>query len=214
MPDRVGTVQVQFHSARQQRETAVAGMWLFLTTEVMFFGGAISVFVIYWYMYPQVWKTFSQNLSVTLGTINTAVLLTSSLFVALGVRAAHRGEVRRVAWLYGLTSLLGLCFLGIKGYEWYHEYQMGFYPGAWSYRGPMEAGGHLYFSLYFALTGLHAIHVLIGVVLMPFIGIMAVRRHYQFEQSTPVEVSGLYWHFVDLVWIFIFPLLYLVDRSI
>lgn len=204
---------IQFRDAEQQRETAIAGMWLFLTTEVIFFGGALSTFVIYWYLYPDVWHAFSRNLSVVLGTINTAVLLTSSLFVALAVQAADRSDGRRAATLLASSALLGFMFLLIKGYEWHHEFERGFYPGAWTYAGADSDKGNLYFRLYFALTGLHAFHVVIGVFLLAYMSFMARGNRYVGERSTPIEVSGLYWHFVDLVWIFLFPMLYLVDRT-
>lgn len=207
-------LQVQYHDALQQHESAVAGMWLFLATEVMFFGGAIAVYIVYWYMYPSIWKEFSAHLDVVLGSINTAVLLTSSLFVALGVHAGERGYMKKVMWYLASSALLGAVFLMIKGYEWYQEYLHGFYPGAWhGGGGELVDRGDLYFRLYFALTGLHALHVIIGIVLLSIIAILARLGRYSKDYYTPIEVSGLYWHFVDIVWIFLFPMLYLVDRT-
>ena len=204
---------VQYHDPQEQHDTAVAGMWLFLTTEVMFFGAAIACYALYWYLYPEVWRQFSVHLNVVLGTIKTAILLTSSLMVALTVHAARIGQMGRAARLLISTAGLGTVFLGIKAYEWYHEYTLGFFPGSWQGNGSLIEKGNLYFCLYFALTGLHALHVLIGIGVLAVIAYFTWRQKYSKDYFTPIEISGLYWHFVDVVWIFLFPMLYLVDRT-
>jgi cytochrome c oxidase subunit 3 len=201
----------QFDNAEQQYEASALGMWVFLVTEIMFFGGMFTAYVVYRAAYPGVFVHASHHLDITLGLFNTSVLITSSLTMALAVHAAQTGHRRLLLTMLGVTLLLGAVFLGVKGYEYAHKFHEGLVPGpGFTYAGPDAAEAQLFFSIYFALTGFHALHMVIGLgILGTLIGFAwsgMFGRHYH----TPVELSGLYWHFVDIVWIFLFPLLYLI----
>jgi cytochrome c oxidase subunit 3 len=207
-------LQHHFDTLEQQHEAATLGMWLFLVTEVMFFGGLLMAYLLYRVWYPEGWAEGSRELDIVLGGINTAVLIASSLTMALAVRAAQTGASRAtVGWLV-LTMAFGLTFLVIKFFEYKHKFEIHHVPGFdWVVTGPHANELFLFVSLYFSLTGLHALHMVIGVTLLSVITWMAYRRRFSPQWYTPVEMSGLYWHFVDIVWIFLFPLLYLVDRT-
>ena len=212
----------QFVDAEQQRNAASLGMWLFLGTEVMFFGGMFCAYLIYrlWY-YPE-FAAGSRSLDIWLGTVNTAVLICSSLTVALGVRAAQMGKRRLLVLLLLLTLVFGLGFLGIKGVEWHDKFVEHHVPGiSFSADDLIQhypdlhidpSRTQIYFSLYFAMTGLHALHMIIGVGIFCYLTYFAWKGRYTPQYHTPVEIGGLYWHFVDLIWIYLFPLLYLIDR--
>jgi cytochrome c oxidase subunit 3 len=203
-----------FDDAEQQREAATLGMWVFLATEVMFFGGLFTAYVAYRALYPDAFGHASDHLDVRLGTTNTAVLITSSLTMALAVRAAQVGEApaRIVRWL-AATMALGSTFLVIKLFEYAHKFREGLLPGpTFTYAGPDARQAELFFSLYFGMTGLHAVHMVIGLGLLGWLVREARRGRFGPAFHTPVENCGLYWHFVDIVWIFLFPLLYLVGR--
>jgi cytochrome c oxidase subunit III len=206
-------LQHHFDTLQQQQEASTLGMWLFLVTEVMFFGGLLMAYLLYRVWYPEAWAEGSLDLDIVLGGVNTAVLIASSLTMAFAVRAAQTGFPRAtVGWLL-LTIVFGLTFLVIKGFEYHHKWELSHVPGLkFFYEGPHATEIQLFFSVYFALTGLHALHMVIGVTLLSVIAWMAYKRRFSPEWYTPVEMSGLYWHFVDIVWIFLFPLLYLVDR--
>jgi cytochrome c oxidase subunit 3 len=207
-------LQHHFQTLDQQKEAATLGMWVFLVTEVMFFGGLFMAYMLYRIWYPLAWAEGSMDLDIVLGGINTVVLITSSLTMALAVRSAQTGSNKAtVNWLL-LTMVLGLTFLVIKAFEYAHKYELGHIPGAnFRYEGPEAGAVQIFFSLYFAMTGLHALHMVIGFGLLSVIAWMAHKGRFSPEWYTPVEMSGLYWHFVDIVWIFLFPLLYLVDRA-
>ncbi|MBL9165255.1 MAG: cytochrome c oxidase subunit 3 family protein [Planctomycetaceae bacterium] len=214
---RTPVVAHHFDDWDQQYDACVLGMWTFLVTEVMFFGGAIGVYMIYRWQYPMAFAHASNELDVWLGTFNTFILLTSSLTVALGVRYAHTGESRKVGWMLIGTIFLGAIFLGIKAYEYYTKFHHNIAPLLdlpFDWRGADPGPTKIFFGLYFGMTGIHALHMIIGVVLMAMFIPAAFRNEYRDGNSLGVEVIGLYWHFVDLVWIFLFPLLYLVDRAI
>ena len=210
------TVQVssharQFDDAGQQRETASLGMWIFLATEFMFFGGLFMAYIAYRYLYPQAFAAGSQHLKTLLGGANTGVLLTSSLTMALAVHAAESGRRWAIVVFLLLTMALGALFLGIKGYEYFSEYQEGLVPVFnFTFGGAQAQQAKLFFILYFLMTGLHAIHMTIGICAVLAIAVLAGRRRFSAEYSTPVELMGLYWHFVDIVWVFLYPLLYLI----
>jgi cytochrome c oxidase subunit 3 len=204
------------------------GMWLFLASEVMFFGALFAAYIIYRYVYPDVFAESSRHLDALLGGVNTALLLTSSFTMALAVHAAQTRNRRALVALILVTALLGAAFLGIKGYDYLHLYREGFFPGSTSPAGaPATADPgatdprttsqpqRLFFSLYFTLTGLHALHMIIGIGILLYLALRAVRGHYTQTPGSfiPVEMMGLYWHFVDIVWIFLYPLLYLIDRT-
>jgi cytochrome c oxidase subunit 3 len=207
--------QHHFQTMEQQQEAATLGMWIFLVTEIMFFGGLLMAYMLYRVWYPEAWSEGSEQLSIALGGTNTLVLIGSSLTMALAVRAAQTGRAPKVivGWL-GITMALGLTFLVIKFFEYKEKFELGHVPGRnFHEEGPNAAHLEIFYSLYFALTGLHALHMIIGFVLLSVIARMAWKGRFSEEWYTPVELSGLYWHFVDIVWIFLFPLLYLVDRA-
>jgi cytochrome c oxidase subunit 3 len=203
-----------FDDIEQQREASTLGMWVFLMTEVMFLGALFTAYGMYRLLYSEGFAAASMHLNVPLASINTAVLLTSSFMMALAVRAAQTGSRVGQVFFLLLTILFGLAFLGIKGYEYYLEYQEGLVPVTgftFHYEGGNPGQAKLFYNFYFALTGLHAIHMIVGIGWLLVIAFLALRRRFSPEYYTPVEVAGLYWHFVDIVWVFIFPLLYLLQ---
>jgi cytochrome c oxidase subunit 3 len=214
--DELGAnVAHQFDDAPQQHETATLGMWVFLATEVMFFGGLFTGYTIYRAVHPLAFAEASHHLNVWLGGINTGVLLTSSLTMALGVRCAQVGQRRGTVAFLIVTMLLGLAFLGIKGSEYHEKFVDHLVPGAsFSFPGPLAHDAEMFFYLYFVMTGLHALHMIAGVGVVIAITVKAARGRYRPDYYTPVEIAGLYWHFVDIVWIFLFPLLYLIGHRL
>jgi cytochrome c oxidase subunit 3 len=203
----------QFDDAEQQREAASLGMWVFLVTEIMFFGGMFTAYSVYRLFFPGAFGHASHELDVVLGTTNTAVLIASSFTMALSVHAAQVGRQRRLVWALLATMLLGSAFLGIKLTEYAHKFHEGFVPGPrFHWPGPEAPQAQLFFSLYFAMTGFHALHMVIGIGLLAWLVLAARRGRFGAAYNTPVENVGLYWHFVDIVWIFLFPLLYLIGR--
>jgi cytochrome c oxidase subunit III len=237
--------QHHFDTMSQQKEAAVLGMWVFLLTEILFFGGLFVAYMIYRVWYFDAFAEASRSLSLFWGGLNTAVLIGSSLTMAMAVRGAQTNKRKAtVNWLI-LTMILGTVFLGVKVIEYADKFEHHHVPGpnfVWAseHAAPAAEGGaehaaapatavsehrqlslspdqlqgttQLYFSLYFTMTGLHALHMIIGIGLMSVITWMAWKGRFDAEYYTPVEMSGLYWHFVDIVWIFLFPLLYLVER--
>ena len=200
-------LQHHFYSLDQQLEASTLGMWVFLVTEIMFFGGLFMAYLVYrtWYFHD--FEEASRLLNVWLGATNTIVLIFSSLTMALAVRSAQIGSRFGLLLNLILTMLFGATFLVVKYFEYADKFAKGHVPGA-HFIG--TNGEQLFFSLYFCLTGLHAIHMVVGLGLMTFIFIMSAKGKYTPQWYTPVEISGLYWHFVDIVWIFLFPLLYLI----
>jgi cytochrome c oxidase subunit 3 len=208
--------QHHFDDLAQQHEASWTGMWVFLATEVMFFGGMFAGYTLYRTAYPQAFVAASNELDIWLGTINTAVLICSSFTMALAVRAAQLGQRKPIVIFVSLTILLGAVFLGIKSVEYYHKFVEHLVPGA-SFRFPEVAlarPAEIFFSLYFAMTGMHALHMIIGIGLLANLIVKARRGVFSPVYNTPVELVGLYWHFVDIVWIFLFPLLYLLGRHL
>lgn len=203
----------QFDDAEQQRDAATLGMWIFLITEILFFGGLFTAYTVYRSAFPGPFGDASNHLDIVLGAINTAVLIGSSFTMATAVHGAQTNHRRMLMIGLALTILLGLVFLGIKGVEYEHKFHQGLFPGAaFSYEGGEPGKVRLFFSLYFAMTGLHAAHMVIGVGILAVLLVGGARGRFGGNYYTPVEVAGLYWHFVDIVWIFLFPLLYLVAR--
>jgi cytochrome c oxidase subunit III len=202
-----------FDDLGQQHEAATLGMWLFLVTEVLFFGGLFLVYSIYRSWYAGAFAAASHELDITLGAVNTAVLIASSLTMALAVHAAQLGQRRTLMLFLVATMALGSVFLGIKGIEYYHKFVEHHVPGP-SFQFEREHFRHaqIFFSLYFVMTGLHALHMIIGLGIMLFMFRWAWLGTITAEYYSPIEISGLYWHFVDIVWIFLFPLLYLIGR--
>jgi cytochrome c oxidase subunit III len=213
---RTGELFGQFETMEQQRESASLGMWVFLVTEVLFFGGMFMTYTLNRSTYPDIFGEASRSINLKLGAINTVVLI-GSLTMAMSVWAASVGRKQLVTIFLILTLILGSVFLGIKGIEYHEKFEehhvpglnFNFEPGA---SVSTNAHAQLFFSLYFAMTGLHALHMIIGAGLLIWLIKESLKGRFTAEYNTPVELVGLYWHFVDIVWIFLFPLLYLIDR--
>jgi len=202
----------QFETAAQQRGAATLGMWVFLATEVLFFGGMLTAYTVYRVMDARAFALASHAQNILLGGINTAVLLTSSLTMALAVQAAAGGRRRRSVLLLSLTMALGAAFLAIKTVEYGQKFSEHLVPGVdFRFAGPDAGAAQIYFILYFLLTGFHALHLTIGIGVLAVLTARAARGRYTPAYHTPVEVTGLYWHFVDIVWIFLYPLIYLIQ---
>jgi len=205
----------QFDDPEQQLEAARVGMWIFLATEIMFFGGMFVGYAVYRQAYAEVFAQASNHLNVWLGSVNTAVLICSSLSMAMAVHAAQQGHRRQIIFFLGITMVLGALFLGIKFTEYYHKYEEHLIPGpGFEFKEDNAGQAVIFFSFYFAMTGLHALHMIIGLGLLSYLVVKAARDRFSPAYYTPVEITGLYWHFVDIVWIFLFPLLYLVGRHL
>jgi len=205
-------LQHHFDNMAQQAEASTLGMWVFLVTEIMFFGGLFMAYIVYRHQSPEGFQEASSELNRVWGTINTLVLICSSLTMALAVRAAQTSKSAKaqVGWLLG-TIVFGLAFLGIKAIEYYDKFTHNHVPGPhFHWEGHFPKPAEQFYSLYFAMTGLHALHMIVGVGIMTVIAVLAWKKNFDEEYYTPVEVAGLYWHFVDIVWIFLFPLLYLI----
>jgi cytochrome c oxidase subunit 3 len=211
MAETYSALAEQFDDLRQQREAATLGMWTFLATEILFFGGLFLGYTAYRSTYPQAFAEASRHTIVLLGTVNTAILLTSSLSMALAVRAAQLNRRFSIVFYLLLTVFLGVCFLGVKGYEYHEDLSEHLFPGP-NFRAGLPPQAQIFWFLYWAMTGLHAVHVTIGVGLLSLMAVLAWRGRFSDQYHNPIEISGLYWHFVDLVWIFLYPLLYLIDR--
>jgi cytochrome c oxidase subunit III len=207
-------MQVHFANMEQQREASTLGMWVFLITEIMFFGGMFAAYMIYRHAYPSAWAAGSEHMDFWWGTINTVVLICSSLTMALAVRASQTGQRRTLVSLLIVTMLLGCVFLGIKGIEYHGHWVEHQFPGPnFRFAGPDPQRVQIFFSLYWAMTGFHALHMVIGVGLVAFITFWSWKGLYTPEYHNPVENIGLYWHFVDIVWIYLYPLLYLISHK-
>ncbi len=206
-------LQHHFEDLGQQHEASTLGMWMFLATEILFFGGLFLAYTVYRSMYGAAWAEAAQHQNLALGTTNTAVLITSSLTMALAVYFAQLGRRKAIFLCLVLTFIFGTTFLVIKGVEYHAHYVEGFLPGStFTYHGPFAQGVELFMVFYFCMTGLHALHMIIGEGLLIYFMVRAWRGHFGPEYYSPVEIMGLYWHFVDIIWIFLFPLLYLIGR--
>ena len=229
-------LQHHFENMEQQREAGTLGMWVFLVTEIMFFGGMFLAYTLYRGEYPQAFAAASNHLDIRLGAINTAVLIVSSFTMAMAVYTTQVGKRQLSIMCLILTMILGAAFLGIKTVEYYDKYRDHLIPGRLVPGNPFnpeiarpgETDPHklhlapgvpvgnveLFYWIYFAMTGMHALHMIIGLGIMTVILIMAWRGRFSPEYHAPVEITGLYWHFVDIIWIFLFPLLYLLGRHL
>lgn len=204
-----------FEDVEQQHEAVTIGMWAFLVTEVMFFGGFFLAYMAYRLVHPAGFAEASNLLNLELASLNTVILLCSSFTMALAVYAA---QTRRKGLLFAMivtTMILATVFLGFKGVEYYHEFEEGLIPGALFH--PEEPLEHpreveLFFTIYFVMTSLHATHMIIGIAIMAVLAWYSLRDRYTQGHYAPIELFGLYWHFVDIVWVFLFPLVYLVGR--
>ena len=228
-------LQHHFENMEQQREAGTLGMWVFLVTELMFFRGMFLSYALYRSMYPAAFASASNHLDITLGAVNTGVLILSSFTMAMAVYFTQVGKQRPQVLCLGLTLILGLTFLGVKAVEYYNKYEDHLIPGRLIPGNPfnpeVQQEGQpvdphklhllpgatvekvqMFYWIYFAMTGMHALHMIIGAGLLTFLLIFSLKGRYDPEYHSPVEVVGLYWHFVDIVWIFLFPLLYLLGR--
>jgi cytochrome c oxidase subunit 3 len=205
----------QFDDTAQQHDASWTGMWVFLATEIMFFGGMFMGYILYRSDYSAAFANASNHLDVLLGGINTAVLICSSFTMALAVHGAQSGKRNAVVAFLLLTIILGSVFLGIKFTEYYFKFEEHLVPGSsFTYEGALAKPAEIFFSFYFVMTGMHALHMIIGIGLLTSLIIRSLRGLFSPSYYTPVELTGLYWHFVDIVWIFLFPLLYLVGRHL
>jgi cytochrome c oxidase subunit 3 len=207
-------LQHHFDNMAQQMEASTLGMWTFLVTEIMFFGGLFMAYLVYRHQSPQGFQEASHHLNIYWGAANTGILIVSSLTMAFAVRAAQTSQKRgtQVFWMLS-TMFFGAAFLAIKAKENYDKFSDHIIPGPhFQWEGLYPKPAEQFYSLYFAMTGLHALHMVIGLGIMSVITVMAWKKQFDHEYYTPVEVAGLYWHFVDIVWIFLFPLLYLIGR--
>ncbi len=196
------------HTHRDDAGTRM-GMWLFLFTELFLFGGLFVVYAVYRFKYPDAFHVAARELDTFVGTVNTLILLTSSLTVALSLAAVRQAKRGLAVALVGTTILLAAAFLANKYFEWGHKFALGLYPGSPELikRDPGEI---LYFGLYFVMTGLHALHVIIGMIILAVAGTMTARGTISSSSYVRLEAGGLYWHLVDIIWIFLFPLFYLL----
>lgn len=205
-------LEKQFRDLDHQRETAELGMWVFLSTELLLFGGLFVSYAAFRYYYPNIFAEASHGLNAVIGTINTAVLIVSSMCIALAVYAVKHDQRKKLLLFLSGAIVLGTAFMVLKGFEYYNHYQHHEFPGlSFDYAVPNALEKQVYFFLYFAMTGLHALHLTIGIFLVTFVLFRAYRRVYSSAYYAPVENIGLYWHFVDIIWIFLYPLLYLID---
>lgn len=219
-------LQHHFENMEQQREAGTIGMWVFLVTELMFFGGMFLAYALYRNMYPAAFASASNHLDLTLGAVNTGVLIVSSFTMAMAVYFTQVGKPRPQILCLVLTLVLGLTFLGIKAVEYHQKYTDRLIPGRLIPGAPFGPDAHalhllpgatlpqveMFYWIYFAMTGMHALHMIIGAGLLTFLIIYSLKGRFDPEYHGPVEIIGLYWHFVDIVWIFLFPLLYLLGR--
>jgi cytochrome c oxidase subunit III len=229
-------LQHHFENMEQQREAGTLGMWVFLVTEIMFFGGMFLAYTLYRSLYPAAFASASNHLDITLGTVNTLVLILSSFTMAMAVYFTQTGKHRPQVLCLIVTLVLGLTFLGIKAKEYSDKYYDHLIPGRLIPGNPYnpvvaEHGDkdphklhliegatvekvQMFYWIYFAMTGMHALHMIIGAGLLTYLIIFSLKLRFGPEYHSPVEVIGLYWHFVDIVWIFLFPLLYLLGRHL
>ncbi len=200
-----------FGSLESQIDASRLGMWMFLGTEVLLFGPLFTAYALYRFLYPAAFQAASHHLDIAYGTINTLILITSSLTVAMAVHFAKVGKNKRVVAMIVLSLLAGFAFLGIKSVEYAHKFHEGALPGKYyALEAVKEPGASLFFAIYFLATGVHALHVIIGMSVLVWIGWRAARNTISPEYYVPVELGGMYWHLVDLIWIFLYPLLYLI----
>ncbi len=201
-----------FADSEQQRESAKLGMWFFLLTEVLTFGGLFCAYAIYRSWYPEMFSIAHRELNVTLGTINTVVLITSSLTMALAIRSMQLNNKSMTITMLLCTFLLAGTFMVIKYFEYTHKIHVGQLPGKYYFFQGIDANNpHIFFSIYFAMTGLHGLHVMIGMGVIAWLMYRTSKNEFSSEYYTPIDMTVLFWHLVDLIWIFLFPLFYLIS---
>ena len=201
-----------FVDSEQQFSAAKMGMWIFLGTEILMFGGLFAAYIFYRIWHPELFTMASKELNTMWGAVNTVVLIGSSLTVAMAIKSAQLDQKRNVAINLGITIALAFVFMVIKYFEWTHKFHLGIFPGRYyAFEGIAHPQANIFFSLYYLMTGLHGIHVTVGIGLMTYLFIQARKGKYGADYYNPVEITGLYWHLVDIIWIFLFPLFYLID---
>ncbi len=209
--DRPAYLAEHFTDAEQQKESAKLGMWVFLLTEILLFGGLFCAYAIYRAWYPDMFHNAHKHLDVVLGAVNTVVLILSSVTVALAIHAIQHNKRKQSIIFLAVTLLFAATFLVIKYFEYSHKIHLGMLPGKfYTYTGIEGTNPHIFFTIYFTMTGLHGLHVLAGMIVIGWVLIRTIKGHFNSEYYTPVENAGLYWHLVDMIWIYLFPLLYLV----
>lgn len=205
-------VQHHFRNSDQQFSSSKLGMWLFLFTEIMFFGGLFVAYIVYRASNPELFTMAATQLDTMMGAVNTAVLIASSLTIALAIRAAQMNNQKLISGYLLTTILLACVFLVIKYFEYTHKFDIGIFPGEYyTFDGIDHPKASVFFSIYYMMTGLHGLHVVIGIGLMVWLLVRARSGAYTNSYYTPVEMTGLYWHLVDIIWIFLFPLMYLIE---
>lgn len=196
----------------QQFDAAKLGMWIFIVTETLMFGGLFGAYIVYRVLYPELFTLASEELDTIMGSINTVVLIGSSLTVALAIKSAQVNNKRNIIINLAITLALACVFMIIKYFEYTHKFELGIFPGVYyEYGGIDHPQAHIFFSIYYMMTGLHGIHITIGIGLIIWLLVKASKNEFHSGYYTPVEIVGLYWHLVDIIWIFLFPLFYLID---
>jgi cytochrome c oxidase subunit 3 len=210
---RAPRLHEQFEDLDKQAHAVRLGMWAFLGSETLLFAGLIALYAGYRAMYPVDFALAVAHNNVVIGTVNTLVLITSSLTVALGLAALHAGRARLAAFFVLFSIGCGLLFLALKGVEYGQHFRVGIFPGAgYRFAELPSRGANMFFTLYYDLTFLHALHVTVGMGLLAWIAVGCWRGAFSSANSTPPELAGLYWHLIDIVWIFLWPMLYLMHR--
>lgn len=200
-----------FRSAEEAFESSKLGVWLFLVTEILLFGGLFVTYIIYRALYPDLFHEASHELNRALGAINTVVLICSSFTMAMAVNKTQLGDANRANQYLLVTLFCAMLFMIIKYIEYSHKFHEGLLPGVhFTFEGINHPKAPIFFSLYFMMTGLHGFHVLAGMGLILWCLIRSNKGHFNGDYYTPVEMTGIYWHLVDLIWIYLFPLLYLI----
>lgn len=200
-----------FHDSEQQSESAKMGMWLFLLTEILLFGGLFVAYTVYRVWNPEMFINAHKQLDVFMGGLNTVVLITSSITIALAIRSIQLDDRKNSIRLLITTLILAGVFLVVKYFEYSHKFHLGQLPGEYyTFTGIDGTNPHVFFSVYFLMTGLHGIHVIAGIGVISWVLRKTIKGQFSSSYYTPMELTGLYWHLVDIIWIFLFPLLYLI----
>lgn len=200
---------IAHHDEHRDDEASKLGIWLFIFTELLFFGGLFITYAVYRHAHPEAFHLAAQELDVVVGTINTVILLVSSMTIAMATTSIQKKDKRTTLVLIWVTLLLALVFLVNKYFEWSGKIDHGIWPGS-PLLEELGRGDTLFFGLYFFMTGLHALHIIIGMVLIAVILVRVQKGRITFDNFQLLENGGLYWHLVDLIWIFLFPLFYLI----
>jgi len=211
MPEQNSNVAEQFEDAQQQAEASHLGLWTFIATEILFFGGLFLAYTVYRHFYFNAFAIGSRHTDVFYGTLNSVILLTSSLTMALAVQAAKENRKNVIAPLVLATIFLGLAFLTVKGFEYHKDITDHLVPGA-NFDPTLPLQSQIFFWFYWTMTALHGVHIFIGLGILTVMTLLARRGKFSGNYHTPLELAGLYWHFVDIIWLFLYPLLYLVQR--